>query len=557
MIPKNITREHIIKAIEEINEVGVPPNRESRDFHLEYEGKYYPPKYVISIANRYANGRELQPSEFNGGYETNRFLEKRGFKIIEINSGGKSEKNTQKTSRKRLSPVDQKIALQKLLQKNFGVIVTEKKFDWLKAPDPEHLPEEYKKIVDALIAYRGHKDFYKKSYHPPCDIVLEDQKIIIEYDENQHFTNARKITLENYPENVKLYFNKDYWIEQCDKINAHDNDPQDRDEGRAYYDAIRDIEAFKHGYKLIRIKHGDFDWTSEDAIEHLREMINQLPGTHKIARIIVSGKQYKGEEPILDELKKVFVSFVQDAKKKDMKFEFVITPGGFLRFDWPSEFDQKIDEEEGNKNIQVFYKSAEQGIDKFFDYIGKNTLEELKGIADYLTIGIDSKNYKNDQRIELVAIFDLKASKVIRWTGKFYPTGAEERHLIRIYDLDSHFITLNNQKVVVLGCHDLNAFNPRGQAVSNPDGWRKKTADEFKERCKEFKPDIILHHPHNTDTPNIWRQSWIAIQEELPEVKHYASGIRYYNRDGKTRGELNEVLDKTKKGDVVDFNYAE
>ena len=100
MIPNNITREHIIKAIEEINEVGVPPNRESRGFHLEYEGKYYPPKYVISIANRYANGRELQPSEFNGGYETNRFLEKRGFKIIEINSRGKSEKNTQETSRK-------------------------------------------------------------------------------------------------------------------------------------------------------------------------------------------------------------------------------------------------------------------------------------------------------------------------------------------------------------------------------------------------------------------------------------------------------------------------
>lgn len=106
-----------------------------------------------------------------------------------------------------------------------------------------------------------------------CDIVIDQHKIIIEYDENQHFSQARKITLENYPENVKVYFSKDYWIEQCNKINAKDNHPVDRDEKRAYYDAVRDIEAFKHGYKLIRIKHGDFDWTNENAIEYLNKII--------------------------------------------------------------------------------------------------------------------------------------------------------------------------------------------------------------------------------------------------------------------------------------------
>lgn len=91
--------------------------------------------------------------------------------------------------------------------------------------------------------------------------LLKKKKIIIEYDENQHFTEARKITLENYPKNIKVYFDKDYWIEQCKKINAKDNDPPDRDEKRAYYDSVRDIEAFKNGYKLIRIKHVDFDYS--------------------------------------------------------------------------------------------------------------------------------------------------------------------------------------------------------------------------------------------------------------------------------------------------------
>ena len=71
MIPENITREHIIKAIERIGEEGVPPNRESKKYLLVYNGKYYPPKYVISLANKYANGRELDHFEFKGGKETN------------------------------------------------------------------------------------------------------------------------------------------------------------------------------------------------------------------------------------------------------------------------------------------------------------------------------------------------------------------------------------------------------------------------------------------------------------------------------------------------------
>lgn len=84
MIPENITKTHIIKAIERIDEEGVPPNRKSKKYLLEYNGKYYPPKYVISLANKYANGRELEPSEFNGGKETNSFLRVRGFTIVEM-----------------------------------------------------------------------------------------------------------------------------------------------------------------------------------------------------------------------------------------------------------------------------------------------------------------------------------------------------------------------------------------------------------------------------------------------------------------------------------------
>lgn len=82
MIPKNIAKEHVIRAIGEIQRVGFPKNRVSRKYLVKYCDRDYPPKYVISLANTYINDRLLEPSEFGGGSETNGFLERLGFEIV-------------------------------------------------------------------------------------------------------------------------------------------------------------------------------------------------------------------------------------------------------------------------------------------------------------------------------------------------------------------------------------------------------------------------------------------------------------------------------------------
>lgn len=82
MIPENITKKALIKAIKKIDIDGVPKQRESTRYSIKYEGRLYPPKYTISLANTYANGVELDPENFNGGKETNDFLEKLGFEIV-------------------------------------------------------------------------------------------------------------------------------------------------------------------------------------------------------------------------------------------------------------------------------------------------------------------------------------------------------------------------------------------------------------------------------------------------------------------------------------------
>lgn len=83
MIPNNIDHKAIILAMKKIDAEGVPKNRVSRKYYLEFEGKLYPPKYVIAIANIIVNNEFLESDMFNGGSETNRYLEKLDFKVIE------------------------------------------------------------------------------------------------------------------------------------------------------------------------------------------------------------------------------------------------------------------------------------------------------------------------------------------------------------------------------------------------------------------------------------------------------------------------------------------
>jgi hypothetical protein len=81
MIPANIERQHILQAIQRVNTEGVPANRESTRFDLVYGGKGYPPKYIISVANEFANNELLPHEYFTGGNEANGFLRARGFEV--------------------------------------------------------------------------------------------------------------------------------------------------------------------------------------------------------------------------------------------------------------------------------------------------------------------------------------------------------------------------------------------------------------------------------------------------------------------------------------------
>lgn len=86
-IPNNILKEHLVKAIEKIDSEGIPKDGDSQYYDVIYNGKKYPPKLVVSFANIFANGIELDRNTFNGGEET------QCFKLLRLNGFVIDKKN--------------------------------------------------------------------------------------------------------------------------------------------------------------------------------------------------------------------------------------------------------------------------------------------------------------------------------------------------------------------------------------------------------------------------------------------------------------------------------
>jgi len=585
MIPKNIQRSHILKAITEIDRKNIPSRRRSKKYVLEYKGKDYPPKYVISLANKYANNVELDSSEFSGGYETNSFLRKLGFDVVEkgaITLIQVKEKIRYKKDKHNERCPECKKTIERMLKKIYGEVNVNYRFEIGTLPENFHGTKYYpylKEIFSKLQEFRGHKHFVKSKFLPHCDFFVPNPGFIVEFDESQHFTICRKITLEMYPDELKLGFDRDRWIKLCEEINAKDNNPPYRDEQRAWYDTLRDfVPAIKGLKPTVRLFARDFRWCSLNSnnpsdVKRFKSLLKGKSTEWDIkiredpepflARIIIAG-DWEGKP---EEAKKI----LEDIYKKwpkNKKVKFIITCGGFIQFKWPKSISRGYIGDNKNPNeeaLNLLFKEGEQVV----GYILSGGFDKKLGeLTDYITLGVDSckekisttQNYIGQLHIELVFLIDLRNKKIYR-TGKSYPTSNQQDGLVGIRDLKTHFITLDVGKIMLLGCHDLTIFHPRSDAVAL--GWRRSLKEKFKHIAKRENPIIVLQHPHTTGCINVWTSSWNNLMKTLPSVKKYANAGRWPHithhlyRKGKKKGKahckLEDVLEKTKNCNSIDF----
>ena len=155
-IPKNIERKHIIQAINEIHSKRSDkiPISESLKYDLIHNAKRYPPKYVLSLANMFANGEELKGFNSN---EANNFFKRLDFEDIKI---VKKEKEDN----------DKTVNVEVLMHPKYEKILT-----------PDEIPAEIDRIAENFID--THMDMFKKTI--PTDNISEKESIIFpELNEN-------------------------------------------------------------------------------------------------------------------------------------------------------------------------------------------------------------------------------------------------------------------------------------------------------------------------------------------------------------------------------------
>jgi hypothetical protein len=122
---------------------------------------------------------------------------------------------------------------------------------------------DLRKINLALQQYRVHKNFVRRKTLFRCDFHVVRDNFIVEIDEKQHFSAARRISLLNYTRRLHLGFSLQRWKNLCSEINARDNDPIDRDEQRAWYDMLRDFLPLINGFEpTVRLFTPDYKWCS-------------------------------------------------------------------------------------------------------------------------------------------------------------------------------------------------------------------------------------------------------------------------------------------------------
>lgn len=463
MIPPNIEREHIIEAVREIDSEGVPASRGSKKFLLEFEGKRYPPKYVISLANNFANGEELDSSMFNGGQETNDFLKRLCFNIVGTSSSGhdsiippdKTVEPPQNEHTKRC--LDCKNVVERMLNKIYGDVKPNYKFNIGTNPenfrDTPHY-EDLKRIFTNLQNYRGYKDFVYTDTLPNCDYFVPNPGFVVEFDESQHFTIPRKISLLSYPYKSESGFSLGRWAFTCDETRKTDKHPYYRDEQRAWYDTLRDFlpELTGNLKPTVRLYSEEMQWCSlnPDNSDDVAKFKNIIESRIKdlngwVATVTLQSDSDTGysNDDRMEEL-----STIVDRIAKETSGDGVILfPGGWF-----------CTKKEKPSTIYDWVESQIKGI-----------LEKIKPHI-FVCIGIDGSTEAECGNTQIGLAVDRDSINAIG--RKFHPARQERGYVelapnyLSEEDCKSRIFELNGVKYFMCVCYD--TFGVRHLDLPNP-----------------------------------------------------------------------------------------
>ena len=266
-----------------------------------------------------------------------------------------------------------------------------------------------------------------------------------------------------------------------------------------------------------------------------------------IARVFFEG-EWQGDP---DEAR-ALLNAVCKAQANRNRLDFLVMSGGFLCLPWPDSVKRWSVEDPVSPPAKIVDQLLAYGEANFKSLLKGAVGRRLRQVTRYITLGVDMYFFMDsvwDPHAELTFAADLDTGKIWR-TGKSYPNPRQQHGLVRVADLRSHFVDTEGHKIMLLGCHDLNMFSPR--SAHNARGWRAATIAEFKRLAVEEKPDLLIWHPHKSDTPRTWLAGLCGLKRMLPNISYAGSGI-YYNGGLAPRASLSQVLRGTKNLATIDL----
>ena len=284
MIPAHISKAHIAAAIRQISRAGIPPPRRGRSYCLVTNGEHFPPKYAIALAHQIATGEWLHSDRFSGGRESNEFLRRHGFDVVQCRCGGSvqsvevvfkpspppSKAPSLSSGSHSQSCSECKDRIAELLERIYGACERNKMFKWPTALGDYADTAIHSVLSDVAQTLKAHRGYdidtvVKAGVLAGCDYWVPYPGFVVEFDERQHFSHPRKRALSTYADRARLGFSARRWMDLCEQHDARDNSPKYRDEQRAWYDTLRDlVPSIKDMPPTVRLYASDQVWCSLD-----------------------------------------------------------------------------------------------------------------------------------------------------------------------------------------------------------------------------------------------------------------------------------------------------
>lgn len=419
-IPK-ITNKDVLDALEFINQNGVPDHNTSTKYNLvSDEGKKYPPKYVVAVADHLANGNEIKTDGFVS-VEAKRCLEGLGFTIETVQikfemriTADQITSTDTRFSTNEISKGDNYKPLDVYLQRQNGEIIRRSYAKGERRNSNQTLPRIACQVFESqlsALSVEEKENFPVCQYTPNSDVIRGIFSSIDEFKKHRNtieyltygYDNGRQFVI--YCWNI---FSTLLFVQECLKRFGSPDDCfiltyREKDEKEANSEQEQKDSAVAE--ELVQQFNGYRNPYSSKLIESKNIIFRGAPGTGKsylakeIAADIISNG-YFDDYTLLSEEQKQQVEFVQFHPSYDYSdfveglrpkvnddgtMGFELQDGIFKRF--VDRARRNLENSQKTKEIIEKESSVQEAISEFFSTIelGVDSFKTINGNEFFIT----------------------------------------------------------------------------------------------------------------------------------------------------------------------------